>query len=150
MGACGGLLQVLLPHRMTRHSCKDGESPYDNPSPLNLSSFPLSLHREHVDEGGLGVSFPSRAAAGGRVRMSRRQLLNDPEGKHRATRDENPFDERCSETGLNHAFGDWKRPWTRIDAGRTKTKPAVLQASSRNQLALCSHQDDECIDGGVP
>ena len=32
-----------------------------------------SLHRVHVDEGGLGISFLSRAAVGRWVRMSRRQ-----------------------------------------------------------------------------
>ena len=50
-----------------RHSCNVGESAYDNSSPLNLNNIPLSLHRVHVDEDGLGISFPSRAAAGGRV-----------------------------------------------------------------------------------
>ena len=62
-----------------------------------------SLHRVHVDEGGLGISFPSRAAVGSRVWMSRRQWLSDPERKHWATRAENAFDEGGSENGIKNA-----------------------------------------------
>ena len=94
--ACGGKLQVLLQDRRgttregrkgsksngrrnslaadaLKHSCYEGESPYNYSSPLNLNSFPLSLHRVNVERAGLGISFPSRAAAGGWVGMSRRQ-----------------------------------------------------------------------------
>ena len=56
-----------------RHSYNEGESPYGNSSPLNLNSFPPSLYRVHVDEGGLGISFPSRATAEGWAGMSKRQ-----------------------------------------------------------------------------
>ena len=35
--------------------------------------LPTLYNRVHVDEGGLGISFPSQEAAGGRVGMSTRQ-----------------------------------------------------------------------------
>ena len=37
-----------------------------------IQSTRHSLHQVYVDEGGLGIWFPSRAAMGSRVRMSRR------------------------------------------------------------------------------
>ena len=123
----------------------EGESPYDNSSPLNPGSFSPPLYRVRVDEGGLGISFHfvSISDCSGRsvrdvqatvAEWPRRETLGDPWRK--PVRWER--------------FGDWFKPCTwRLEAplnqywrwpNKDNTEDSSgLKDSSRNQLALCNH-----------